>query len=344
MKKILSFIWKIPLKKKIKYSVMILCALVFCVLICIGNHLINLIEDTKLADKWDKENGYTQISAYLPIGLVDDATSYDGMVYQIQEKLKTEGIQAESQDSRLILGAYSGYGSITMTRDNNTVSVPAIGVGGDFFQFHPVNLVDGSYLTEDYLMKDYVVLDKKTAWDLFGAIEVTGMTVTIDSIPFIVAGVYESSDVYLAEEAGASDRLVFMFFSSLQEHGSVAGVQWLDFLIPNPVKDYGMKIFKDSAVVPLEDVIVMEQTTRYDIMSLYKLIPDYAKRSMSQSGIIYPYWENMARGYENILVAFLIVETVCLICEVVLLLVTLRPVKNIKRGLNWLIAKIRGRK
>ena len=65
---------------------------------------------------------------------------------------------------------------------------------------------------------------------------------------------------------------------------------------------------------------------------------------MSKSGIVYPYWENIARGYENVLVAFLLVETVCLLCGVVLLIQSVRPVKNIKRGFNWIVAKMKGRK
>ncbi len=344
MKRFLEFIRNIPLRKKIKYSVMILCALLIVILVCIGNHYKNLTEDSKAASRWDKEGGYTQMSAYLPLGLMQDETLYDGMKYQMLDKLKAEGIQAESQDEKTILGAYSGYGTVTMKKDNNTASVDVIGVGGDFFYFHPLDMIDGSYLTEDYLMKDYVLLDKETAWDLFGAIEVTGMTVTINNIPFIVAGVYEPTDVYLAEEAGVTDNVVFMFYSSLSAHGTSSGIQWLDFLIPNPVKDFGMKIFKENGVVSLDDAVVVEQSTRYNLISLYKLVPDYAKRSMSQTGIVYPYWENMARGYENILVAFLLIETVCLVCEVVLLLITLRPVKNMKKGINWLVAKIRGRK
>lgn len=344
MKRFLEFIRKIPFWKKIKYSVMILCALLIVILLCIGNYFINLTEDSEAATRWDKDGGYTQISAYLPLGLMQDATLYDGMKYQMLDKLKTEGIQAEDEEDKVILGAYSGYGTVTMKKDNNTATVDVIGVGGDFFYFHPIEMIDGSYLTEDYLMKDYVILDKETAWDLFGAIEVTGMTVTISNIPFVVAGVYEPTDVYLAEEAGAMENVVFMFYSSLSQYGTSSGVQWLDFLLPNPVKDFGMKVFKENGVVSLDDAVVIEQNTRYNLISLYKLIPDFSKRSMSQTGIVYPYWENMARGYENILVAFLLVGIVCLVCEIVLLFITLRPVKNIKKGMHWLVAKIRGRK
>lgn len=344
MKRFFDLIKAIPLRKKIKYGVMLLCIFVIVILTLVGNHFKNLTQDSTAAKRWDTKGGYTQISAYLPVGLMEDASLYDGMIYQMEEALKKESVETENEDGKMVVGAYSGYGSVTLKNAGNTVNAQAIGVGGDFFYFHPLQMIDGSYLSEDYLMRDYVILDKETAWDLFGATNVTGMTVTINNIPFLVAGVYEPSDVYLAKEAGTQEQVVFMFYSSLQQYGSVASVQWLDFLIPNPVKEFGMKILKENSLVSLDNAVVIEQSTRYQIIPLFQLIPDYAKRCMSQSGIVYPYWENMARGYENILVAFLLVETVCLVCVVVLFVITIKPVKNIKRGLNWLVEKIRGRK
>lgn len=344
MKRFLEFIKAIPLKKKIKYGVMLFCILLTIVLICLGNHIKGLTQDTFAAQRWDDKNGYTQMSAYLPVGLMEDASLYDGMLYQMEEALKNESIQPENDNSRMLLGAYSGYGRVTLQSDKATVNVKAIGVGGDFFYFHPIEMIDGEYLTDDYLMQDYVILDRKTAWDLFGAMQVSGMTVTINNTPFLVAGVYEPSDVYLSEEAGVQEKGIFMFYSALKQQGSTAGIQWLDFLLPNPVKDYGSKIFKENATISLEEAVVIEQSTRYNVLSLYQLIPDYTKRCMSQSGIVYPYWENMTRGYENVLVAFLLVETVCLSCTVVLLWISIKPVKNIKRGCRWFMHKVRGRK
>lgn len=344
MKRFLGYIGNIPLRKKIKYCVMLACFFIVVILACIGNYFRNLLPDTAADKRWDLEGGYTQIGVYLPLGAMQDKTLYDGMIYQMQEALENESIQPQNDKSRMIVGAYSGYGSVTMKTEIDTATVDAIGIGGDFFYFHELDMIDGSYLTEDYLMQDYVILDRETAWKLFGATNVTGMSVMIGDIPFIVAGVYEPTDVYLSKEAGLDESVIFMFYSSLEQYGTSSGIQWLDFILPNPVDDFGEKILTENSPVALDDAVVMEHSTRYDIIPLYKLVPGYLERIMSKSGIVYPYWENMARGYENILVAFLLVETVCLVCGVVLLLHTIRPVKNIKRGTNWLVAKIKGRK
>ncbi len=344
MKRFLGYIKAIPLRKKIKYCTMLVSFILLLVFIGISSYFKNLSQDINAYKRWDAKEGYTQMAVYLPLGTMPDKVSYDGMMYQMQEALKNESIEPENKTSRMMVGAYSGYGSVTMQTDLGTVTADTIGVGGDFFYFHPIDLLDGSYLAQDYLMKDYVILDKETAWKLFGATNVTGMTVMIGDTPFLVAGVYEPSDVYLAEEAGLDESIVFMFYESLESYGNVSGIQWLDFILPNPVKGFGERILTENGVVTLEDAVVIENSTRFDAIPLYKLIPDYLERIMSKSGIVYPYWENMARGYENILVACLLVETVCLICGVILFVNTIRPVKNIKRGINWIIAKIKRRK
>lgn len=344
MKRFLGYIKEIPLKKKIKYCTMLLSFILMFLLIGIGNWFKNLLPDINAYKKWDADGNYTQMAVYLPLGTMQERMQYDGMMYQLQETLKKEGIEPKNKKSRMTVGAFSGYGSVSLQTDIATVNVDAIGFGGDFFYFHPIDMVDGSFLTEDYLMRDYIILDRKTAWKLFNATNVTGMTVMIGDVPFLVAGVYDPTDVILSKEAGLDESMVFMFYESLETYGTVSGIQWLDFLLPNPVKGFGEKILTDNSAVPLEQAVIMENSTRFQTIPLYKLMPDYLERIMSKSGIVYPYWENIARGYENILVAFLLVETVCLVCGVVLLMHTIKPVKNIKKGINWCVSKIKGRK
>ena len=344
MKRFLGYVKEIPLRKKIKYCTILISFVVLFLFLGFGSKIKNMLPDLNAYKKWDSDGGYTQMSVYLPVGMMQDTMMYDGMMYQMQENLKTEGVEAKNPKSRIMLGAYSGYGQVSLQTSMAMVQVNAIGVGGDFFYFHPIELVDGTYLADNYLMKDYVILDRETAWKLFGATNVTGMTVTIGNIPFIVAGVYDPSDVFLSKEAGLQDSIVYMFYGSLEEYGTVSGIQWLDFIIPNQVKGFAEKILTENGMMDLEQAVVIDNSTRFQALSLYKLIPNYLERVMSKTGIVYPYWENVARGYENILVAFLLIETVCLLYGVVMLLTVIKPVKNIKKGINFCVSKIKGRK
>jgi hypothetical protein len=40
-------------------------------------------------------------------------------------------------------------------------------------------------------MDDRVLLDRETAWLLFGGTELSGMSFSINGVPFVVAGVYD---------------------------------------------------------------------------------------------------------------------------------------------------------
>ena len=64
-----------------------------------------------------------------------------------------------------------------------------LAVGGQFFEFHPLRLLSGSYIAEGDLSPDRVLLDRELAWELFGGTELTGMSVEVKE-----DGVVEVSD------------------------------------------------------------------------------------------------------------------------------------------------------
>ena len=65
----------------------------------------------------------------------------------------------------------SGTARFSVTGDHGAAEVKAIGVGGNFFHFHPLRLRSGSYIAEDDFMLDRVVLDETLAWQLFGGFD-----------------------------------------------------------------------------------------------------------------------------------------------------------------------------
>ena len=51
---------------------------------------------------------------------------------------------SENPSARLWVDAYSADGKITLVNGRNTLDANAIGIGGDFFLFHPLKLITGS--------------------------------------------------------------------------------------------------------------------------------------------------------------------------------------------------------
>ena len=77
----------------------------------------------------------------------------------------------------------------------------AIAVGGNFFDFHPIRLLNGTYLAESDLMKDRVLLDEDLAWLLFGGTDLQGMPMEINGVPFVVGGVVQREQDFASRRA-----------------------------------------------------------------------------------------------------------------------------------------------
>ena len=84
----------------------------------------------------------------------------------------------------------------------------------------------------------------------------------------------------------------------------------MEYLIPNPVSGFAMNLVEMQCSDM--DVEIMEHQERFTIRGLVNVMKQTGTRSMGLSGITFPYWENMARGYEDILAGLLFVEFILL--------------------------------
>lgn len=226
------------------------------------------------------------------------------------EAASIESAGIHNASARDLVYGYSATGQVTLQYGKSTVQTKAYGVGGDFFQFHPLQLVYGSYFSQSDLMQDRIIIDTETAWKLFGSSDVVGMFVTIDQVPHMIVGVYERDSGYFNDAAGNDQSLVFVSHNTLAEYGEYHGLESIEYLIPNPVTGFGLDMIKQQCNGM--DVALVEHQNRFEFLSLWKIIRQFGTRSMGLSGITFPYWENMARGYEDILAGFLMVELVLL--------------------------------
>ena len=95
----------------------------------------------------------------------------------------------------LYTDAYSGRTSLSVSgKSPGSVTVTAVGAGGNYFLFHPLTLLSGGYISDEDYMADRVVLDAQTAFNLFGSSDVAGMEVTINGRTFPIAGVVQSDE------------------------------------------------------------------------------------------------------------------------------------------------------
>ena len=201
--------------------------LVLCVVFWIASVILGAVcrrttdklIDQNAAERWSEDGNYAQVSAFLAEGSGASEETVKAMYTGLMLDLQTDAIAlSETQTengARLIEESYCGMGSADLTVGTETVTVNAIGVGGDFFNFHPLEMIDGYYFADDDLMKDRVLLDDQTAWRLFGSPNIVGMTVTIGGTPHIIAGVFRQPRERFYKDSGIGSYLVYMSYDSL---------------------------------------------------------------------------------------------------------------------------------
>ena len=234
----------------------------------------------------------------------------------------------------MIADAYSSQGRITVVSEKSTLEAAAVGVGGDFFLFHPLTLVSGGYFSGDDLMKDYIILDEEAAWQLFGSSDIAGQSVMIGGIPHYVSGVIKRQTGRFAEKAGLDKTVVYLSNESLLAYGDGGRINTYEVMAPNPVKHFVYTAVKENLGVGENNMIVVENSTRYSIESLIPVILDFGTRSMQDSGVKFPYWENIGRGAEDVKALVLLWQGIFLLIPTVIFVVFL-IIKWKNRSFSW---------
>lgn len=299
------------------------CFLLFLVLAIAANRLGQSQLSQNAAHRWNKEGGVSQISCFFSVNAKVTQDKIREFEHSIDAALVEASVTLESENpsARLWVDAYSADGRLTVSSDKASVEADAIGIGGDFFLFHPLKLLDGAYFSGNDLMQDYCIIDQDAAWQLFGSNDVAGMMVYVGGIPHIVTGVVERDSDRLHRAAGLDETLVYVSLQTLEELGHSNGINHYEILMPNPVTGYAYQFVKEKLGSSEKETEVVENTSRYSLLSRLKLIPQFGSRSMNGKAIIYPYWENVARGYEDILALITLFEAFFFLCTVILLLI-----------------------
>ncbi len=277
--------------------------LAFVILWAVTGHMADGLSDQNMAKRWNEDGGVAQISCFFsPDAAVTEDTLQE-FEYNLESFLQESSITLESENpgARLWTSAYSAEGKITLTTDYGKVEADALGIGGDFFLFHPYRLLNGAYFSGNDVNQDYCVIDEDAAWQLFGSNDVAGMMVSIGGVPHIVTGVIERPEGRLWEAAGLDTTRVYVSLSTLERYGVSHGINHYEILMPNPVKEFGFNYVKEKLGSDEKETEVLENTSRFGLLNRLQVIKAFGTRSMSGKSIIYPYWENVARGYEDII-------------------------------------------
>ncbi len=296
--------------------------LIFVILAVVSGTLRGKLETQQMAERWSEKGGVAQVSCFFSVNAKVTEDSLEEFSHSVDTKLQEASIVSESPNAnaRMWADAYSANGQISVQSNRGSITVDAIGIGGDFFLFHPLQLLSGSYFSGNDLMQDYCILDQDAAWKLFGSNDVAGQVVYIGQRAHIVTGVIKHEEGRLYDAAGLDSSQIYVSYQTLEKYGSNNGINHYEIVMPNPVEGFARSYVEEAIGVNELEREVVENSSRYSLMNRIRHIGKLATRSMNGKAIIYPYWENVARAYEDILAILTLFELLFLAFPVIIII------------------------
>ena len=289
------------LTKRQGFVLWLLCGLLIlasCVCFFASASLAKLLPSQYAAERWagEGDTSFRQVSCFLPVDECLSLNQIHGFRYAILDQLHAAAIEADT-DTLLFRDAWSASGKLSASSDLGKGEVSVIAVGGDFFLFHPLRLLSGSYLTENDVMDDRVLLDEDTAWLLFGGTDLEGMPMKLNGVPFTVAGVVQREQDFASRKAYTAGQGVYMSFDAYTRLKEGAGASCYELVMTDPVKNFVLNFVKEK--FPIGQGEVVENTGRFAFGKVLGIVREFGTRSMQKLGVVNPYWENAARCVED---------------------------------------------
>ncbi len=316
---------RIKLRHLIICGISLICIVLSLILLLVCRGQIDDLDHQQMARRWSEDGGYSQVSAFFTHSSGFTASQTAELRYKIDSAL-TEASVDGSYDERSWLDCYSVSLSLTLSTEGGKSSANTVyGIGGDWFLFHPLKLVSGSYFAESDLMHDLIVIDELTAWNLFGSNNCVGMTVYIQNLPYIVCGVVQAIDGDANELALGDDPIAYMAFDQLSDETTA---HCYEALIPQSIPGFALETVESVLGSYDSNALFVENTGRFGIENEYNILKNMPTRSMQTVPVIYPYWENAARLTESRLafqyLAIMLLMLVPIICLAVWIIILWR--------------------
>ena len=331
-------------RKIILISINVLFVIAFFACIGISNAIISPLHSQQAATAWggQSDGRFAQISAFFPTTHSFEESDVFALRHAVDNALQTVSISTDGEN-RVYTDAWSATGSVFITGAHDSLPAPVIGVGGDFFIFHPLRLRDGGYITPNDMMRDRVVLDEDLAWRLFGSAQLAGLEVLINNRPFIIAGVIARDNDFATRRAYSGGAGLFMSYEALSAM-SEEPVQIVSYeiVMPDPITGFAFNTISEFFSNP--DVLVIENSARFALSNAFsavfssaeragddsRLLPMWGNstrffgdRSVRADAITLPYWENAARFAEDMQAILLVISLILLICPIIFSIILL---------------------
>ena len=289
------------------------------------------------AKRWagESELHYTQISCFIDKTAAPTLETIQSFSSAVDEALLAASLEPATAEGSLWTHAYSSETTLQVAGDYGSTEATAWGIGGDFFLFHPLALRSGSYIAEDDFMDDRVVIDEDLAWKTFGSVDIVGLSVTINGLPYQIAGVVSREDDSFSTKTYQGGARLYLPYSTLAKITENPPITCYEIVLPNPISAFGLGVVQENFLKEQQEdnnVAVVENSGRFTVEPIIKVLTNFNERTIQEESIAYPYWENAARLVENqlawILLCGFIFSLLPLGCLIYLIVKEIKHVKH----------------
>jgi len=367
-----KFVWKKPKLEKPRGRTLFLLILNAVLLLGVLLSAVKLsqarnrlvTQSAAVAWRGGSDMRFAQVSCFLPADAGKTVSDIRSFEQTLDSEMVTASLTAPEGGS-LYDDAWSCRATLSIEGGKGSTTVKTIGVGGDWFLFHPLELRSGSYITSDDYMQDRVVLDEELAWSLFGSYDVAGMSVTIGGRPYPIAGVVHRESDSATKKAYQDGPGMFMSYDALNAIAETK-ISCYEVVMPDVVTGFAYNIVSQkfagiassdtgtssgtgssaatsataaaaaaatAAAQSTPQAVVVENSSRFSFGNLVKVLGAFGERSMNENGILYPYWENAARLTEDYAALYLLLIFLFAACPAVCAVVLI--VRYIKKGVDY---------
>jgi len=285
----------------------VVCILfLLCAVVCFFflRHVTRMLPSEQAADRWGSDAGrFAQVTAFLPEHEGLSPGEAQGLPMAIRSAMQEQGLTALVPEGGFAYAYAAAPVTLQVTsRYRGPAEVFATGVGGNFFLFQSVQLISGAYLPTESVNRDLVVIDETLAWSLFGAVDVAGMEIFVQNTPYVIAGVYRPNQNFASRAAYGDRPHLFFYYDALTERFGALPITMVTAVLPNPLTGLADEMFldtMDTLSVDEDSLILVNNTERYRFRDLFGVVGNFGTRSMYQTGLRLPYWENAARMAED---------------------------------------------
>jgi len=266
------------------------------------------LEDQTAAERWGG-NSCSQLSCFFAEGSGYETDRILSLERAVDTALTEASLKAED-GARLWYHAYSAQSELYASTSHGSAKIAFTAFGGNYFYIHPPKLIAGSPLSPGGENAGYIFLDQNAAWQLFGATDVTGMSVTIGDSEYTVCGVCAVPDGTVYDEAYGEEPRAWILLQSPAAQ-NIRQISSYEIVLPNPIDGFAADLL--AKIIPEDDsVVTVENSERFSASALFEHLKTRSTLGTRLSPVTFPWWENIARVTEYRCASLLLLETVLL--------------------------------